>query len=258
MKKIFVFFALMPLAFYAHAQKWDLGVSLGAANYWGDLAPNIVPKETKPAAAIFLRYNISTSFALVNQISAFQLSGSDKNFGFNKMRNLSFSTNVTEFASFFEFNFVKFSNFKRDAKFTGFTYLGFAGFSFNPQAKMDGQTFDLVNMQTEGTTYSTFSYAIPFGIGLKYMISHNKNLEASVGFRRTFTDYLDDVSGKYADRTNKTGYAGLLSDRSFEIAGEQVFKAGYQRGDNGYNDWYMQAVITFSVKLPSRIKCAKL
>jgi hypothetical protein len=256
MKKAIYIVALF-ISLQTNAQKWDIGVSAGAANYWGDLAPSIAFNETKPAAAVFARYNISTSFAWVNQISAFQLSGDDKNFTYNKMRNLNFSTNVTEYASYFEFNFIKFGPFKRDAKFTGFTYLGFAGFSFNPQTKLNGETYNLVDLQTEGVSYSKFSYAIPFGIGVKWLYSHNKSIEASIGFRRTYTDYLDDVSGKYADPAIKTGIGGLLADRSWEVAGEPQFKKGFQRGDPGYNDWYMQAMITFSIRLPSKIKCAK-
>jgi hypothetical protein len=68
---------------------------------------------------------------------------------------------------------------------------------------------------------------------------------------------LDDVSGKYADPSIKTGIGGLLADRSWEVAGERKFKKGFQRGDPGYNDWYMQASVTFSIRLPSKIKCAK-
>jgi len=257
MKKYIIYFSLLIISNIVFAQKWDVGISAGLANYWGDLAPSIAFNETKPAASILARYNISTSFAWVNQFSAFQLSGDDKNFSSNKIRNLNFTSNITEYSSFIEFNFVKFGPFKRDAKFTGFTYLGFAGFSFNPQTKFDGKTYDLADLQTEGVSYSKFSFAIPFGIGIKWLFTHNKCLEANVGFRRTYTDYLDDVSGKYIDPTSKTGVGGLLADRSWEVAGEPQFKTGYQRGEPGYNDWYMQAMLTLSIRLPSKIKCAK-
>jgi hypothetical protein len=72
------------------------------------------------------------------------------------------------------------------------------------------------------------------------------------------TDYLDDVSGQCADPSTKTGIGGLLADPDpWEVAGEPQFKKGFQRGDPGYNDWYMQAMITFSIRLPGKIKCAK-
>jgi hypothetical protein len=47
---------------HAQAQKWEIGVSAGAANYWGDLAPRCcIQNETKPAGALFARHDISTS-----------------------------------------------------------------------------------------------------------------------------------------------------------------------------------------------------
>jgi hypothetical protein len=36
---------------------------------------------------------------------------------------------------------------------------------------------------------------IPYGIGIKYNIGGKFSLAADMGYRYTFTDYLDDVSG---------------------------------------------------------------
>lgn len=264
MKKLVIIFLFCSAFVQTQAQKWDIGLSLGAANYWGDLAPKIVQKETHPALAFFGRYNFNSTFSWKAQFMRTTVSGNDQNFDFNKMRNLSFSSPITEFSSTFEFNFVKMSNYVEDSKFTGFVYTGLSGFFFNPQAVMDNTTYNLKDYKTEGVSYSTFSLAIPMGFGLKYMVGKNKTLSADVCFRRTFTDYLDDVSGKYPDATTwaqmKFSPAADLSDRSREVSLSNQYQnqPGMQRGDPTYKDWFMTLMLTFSYRLPASTKCPSL
>lgn len=263
MKRI-LFFSAVLISLSSLAQKWDIGLSYGAANYWGDLAPKIVYSESHPAVALFGRYNFNSTFAWRAQFMSSQLSGNDKNFDFNKNRNLNFTTSVNEFSSLFEFNFVKLSNYVEDSKFTGFVYTGLCGFFFSPQTTLDGQTYNLRDYKTEGVNYSKFSMAIPLGFGLKWLVRKNKTLSLDLCYRRTFTDYLDDVSNKYPDQATwnqmKFSPAADLSDRSREIniTGEYLNKPGSQRGDPTYNDWYMSLMFTFSYRLPASTRCPGL
>ena len=48
--------------------------------------------------------------------------------------------------------------------------------------------------------YNLTQFAIPFGGGIKFRVSENVVLAYEVGFRKTFTDYLDDVSTFYVDQ----------------------------------------------------------
>ena len=67
--------------------------------------------------------------------------------------------------------------------------------------------------------------------------------------RKTFTDYLDDVSGKYPSYASlpggSGGLAGALSDRSGEV-GEKIGKPGYQRGQSPKKDDYFFGGISIS------------
>jgi len=49
------------------------------------------------------------------------------------------------------------------------------------------------------TPYSRFQVVIPLGIGARYKLTNNLDLGLEIGYRHTFTDYLDDVSGEYVD-----------------------------------------------------------
>lgn len=62
------------------------------------------------------------------------------------------------------------------------------------------------------------------------------------GVRKTSTDYLDDVSGVYADPIILLHEGGeevaFLSDPSVEVTGEPVGVTGKMRGDNHKSDDY--------------------
>jgi hypothetical protein len=260
-------FFLVPFLFIlparkSCAQRIEVGATLGAANYVGDLAPSMVASETHPALGFFGRYNISSSFAVTAGINFTRVSGSDKHFPVNQPRNLSFRSNITEYATTVEFNFSKYALGILDKKFTSYVFLGLGMFQYNPQAYYRNEWIDLRGIQTEGKSYNTLSMMIPFGMGIKWRMNRSFALEASVGFRKTYTDYLDDVSDTYSDvaqqQQNKGITAAILTDRSAEINnGEFRNKPGYRRGNPDFNDWYVMGGITLSYRIFNRQKCAR-
>ncbi len=244
------------------AQRIELGATIGCANYVGDISPSMVIKETKPALGFFGRYNFSSSFAFTGSFLVTQISGSDQNFDFNAPRNLSFRCNITEFSGVFEFNYLKYALGVRDQNFTSYIFLGLGMFKYNPQANYEGSWIDLRPIETENKGYSTVSVAVPFGIGIKWRMSRHLALESSLGFRKTYTDYLDDVSRMYADPVAKAESkgvtAGVLTDRSSELNnGIPQFKEGYHRGNSDFRDWYIIAGVSLSIRIFDRQKCAR-
>ena len=255
-----VCFTLVVL--FSQAQNIEIGVSVGGANYFGDLAPTPVVSETKFASGVFARINLSSTWAWTNSLMFAQVSGNDKNFDFNANRNLNFKTDVTEFASVIEFNYFKYGVGVLDSKFTSYLFAGIAVFGFNPQGYYNNQWYNLKDFHTEGVNYNTNSFAIPFGIGLKYILNKNINFECQFGFRKTYTDYLDDVSKTYPDINQKLKDGGTvaatLSDPSVLLNGG-VFtnKNGYKRGNSDINDWYMIAQVSLSYRFYRKVKCSR-
>lgn len=241
----------------AKSQKVDFGLSLGLANYWGDLAPSIAWNETHGSSTIFVRYNISKNWAWNNQITSLNLSGTDKNFEFNKNRNLDFTTKVTEYTSILEFNFVKFGYGVLDDKITGYVYGGLSAFKFSPETMFGSTKVVLRDWRTENVSYSKFDFSIPFGVGVKWIFARRMSLEGQLGFRRTFTDYLDDCSANYIDISDKTVMRSYLVDRSFEATGAFKSRVGQKRGNADYNDWYIISSFSLVYRIPTRMKCAR-
>jgi len=97
------------------------------------------------------------------------------------------------------------------------------------------------------------------GAGLKFYASDRINLSAEVLYRKTFTDYIDDVSNKYIDPVLYTKYlsaqeatlAYKLSDKAIGIIypGMTRYPAGTQRGDPKNKDTYFSVVMKFGVRL---------
>ena len=92
-------------------------------------------------------------------------------------------------------------------------------------------------------------------LGLKYQPAKRITLAVELGVRKTFTDYLDDVSGSYADPvklTSEKGYlASELAYRTDELQGYENTSvlANSQRGDSGNKDWYILNTFSFTYKL---------
>jgi hypothetical protein len=92
--------------------------------------------------------------------------------------------------------------------------------------------------------YSLTQLAIPFGGGIKYNISDKVGLAFEVGLRKLFTDYLDDVSGNYADPNELMAAKGQqaveLSYREDELPnGDLNYPVkGETRGNPKYKDYY--------------------
>jgi hypothetical protein len=105
------------------------------------------------------------------------------------------------------------------------------------------------------TKYSLTQAALPFGGGVKLALSENIRLRFEIGFRKTFTDYLDDVSTTYADQSMllaKNGQRAVdLAFRADELKGTATSypPVSSMRGNSGNKDWYYFSGLGLSFRL---------
>ena len=107
------------------------------------------------------------------------------------------------------------------------------------------------------TPYKTYSFGIPFGLGVKISLARRLGLAVFWEMHKTFTDYLDDVSTTYymvGSTINKDDPSRLLSDPT------RSYDPGMERGNPRNNDWYSFSGITLTYKfnLVSRKRCRDL
>ncbi len=260
----------------------------GGSNYSGDLSQDpITLKETNPAGGAFLRYNINPFWTIKGNAYYGRISGDDANASSDKhrLRDLSFRSDILDIGGNIEYNIMGFEagNRMHRHNFSPYVFAGLSVFHFNPEAfyvppgsSATGSWIALQPLGTEaqGTTYNNSQdkynltqISIPFGFGLKLNVFENYSVGLEVGWRKTFTDYLDDVSGLYPA-------LGVLKTQTGSIAAEQLANKAYYYGGNGgtignpaylatasnklyrgdptTDDWYIFAGITISYTiLPS-------
>lgn len=237
------------------AQHFEAGANLGVTFYEGDLTITTVKDrlaEINLGGGGFIRYNINNFMAARFSINYGKVTGADG--GDRAERNLSFSSNILEFALTGEINILGYQPYNLERVFSPYVFGGIALFKFNPQAELDGITYDLQPLGTEGQGLADFperqfynltQFSIPVGLGLKYALSDTWNIGIEGGIRVTFTDYLDDVSLTYPGTSvlleNRGDIAAALSDRS--LNGRD---AGAGRGNAGVNDYYLFGGVTIS------------
>jgi len=105
--------------------------------------------------------------------------------------------------------------------------------------------------ENRGRQYNRVQIAIPMGVGFQVRIAKSMNLGFECGFRKTFTDHLDDVSGAYPNidafiEENPMGAA--LSFRSPEVSDNPLQNPeGELRGSPLAKDWYFFGGVMLSV-----------
>lgn len=260
--------------------RWETIYGIGVANFLGELGgadqigtdymKDFEFKTTRLALMAGMRFKQTQQISHKVNLTLGIIAGNDQltNEPIRNARNLNFRSPIIEAGYNFEFYLRKEKRghrFKlrgvKGIKSMGlypYGFFGIAGFFFSPQGRVDNKWTWLKGLNTEGQTlsptrepYSRFQLAIPLGVGLKYAIDRRWLISIEYGMRKTFTDYIDDVSTTYypnhliEEQFGTT--AALAADPTQET---WVGAAPYQqRGDPTDNDSYMFLIIGANYKL---------
>ncbi len=259
--KLLLTLAALFIGLAGHAQDKEVGIFLGTTQYQGDLSKDqITLNQTKPGFGVLGRYYFNPRFDISAGLYLGWISGSDANYSSvasRTYRNLAFQSVVVDLHGMLEYNILPYISNSKKYRFTPVLFAGLSVFYFNPTDTAGGTTYNLHNYSTEGeclpngpAQYSQVQIAIPMGIGFKYSLGNFWNLGLEFGLRKTFTDYLDDVSGKYYNYdelvANKGAIAGQLANKS---PGNGNANNGLLRGNSNANDTYVFAGFTLTKTL---------
>jgi len=278
-----------------------VGVSLNAMNYFGDVTPeadftSLRLQSTRPSVSVHFTRKLTPRFHARGTFTWGRITGDDSKSaspdeGENVpryKRNLSFRNDIKELSVLGIVDlFENRRTYLRRPDFTPYAFAGIAVLHHNPKAYYDGGApgmgtgwYELQPLGTEGQyaengegypdPYSRVQIAIPFGIGVKYRIDRRWDIGFEITWRKTFTDYLDDVSSSYADKGDLSLEAAILSDRSAETGNYPVLEGpngyphvrgyglkGDQRGDVSDKDWYITTGVTLSYILRPAVRGPK-
>lgn len=260
MKRIALIIILGLSAMGLHAQKtMEVGVFGGGSYYIGDLNPGMHFLMTSPAYGLVARLNLDPRWTI--RLSGYlgEIAGDDAVSGYSSGRELKFNSKITDVSAVIELNFLNYITGSTRKFFAPYIFGGVGFFKYKPEA--DGVS--LQELGTEGqnigfdgrSPYQTTQIAFPFGFGVKYSINKKLGFAFEWGLRKTFTDYIDDVSTTYylnGESIDPSDVGQIMSDPT---RSHQPYET---RGNSSAQDWYafFGVSITYKFRLGGNKRCA--
>lgn len=248
----------------------SVAISLNAMNYFGDVVPNptltsLRAGASRPNVGLSLTRRLAPRLSVRAALSYGRITGEDSKAAdpgdadarFRHHRNINFRNDLVELSAVGVVDlFANRYAYTRRPNFVPYVFGGIALFHHNPKGRVEGGTVpgtltkgDYLRLQplrTEGQKegYSLTQIALPFGVGGRYRLNQKMDLSLEIGWRKTFTDYLDDVSGDYTAIANLDNdaarYFGHSVTRTDGGNGFYNFNgAGSMRGSSNEKDWYI-------------------
>ena len=262
-KAVLIFVISLALSTSVLAQRAEIGINAGGAGYLGDLNQNNPVKISGISAGAFARINFNPYLGLglhytYGEIKGDDLKSSNDQF---KERALNFNTSIHEVSLLANLNFFDIYSASSKRKFTPYIFAGVGGFYFNPKATYDNVKYTLsdytTNAKKDGTpvTYKQYAISVPYGVGVKYKLTDYLTLFSEIGYRTTFTDFIDDVGDYYYLNTmpGSTGASRYFPPYNASTTAS-IGVPGTQRGDLRKRDTYMFVSIGISYTFVSQ-KC---
>lgn len=277
MKNIFILIFVLCLTTISKAQwLWDYGVTVGVSNYLGDIGgkektrrdfvADMKMAKTRWNVGGFARYKVHQKVSVKLALDYLRIEGDDKlsSNPARNARNLNFRNDMFDLAVtgqvfFYEDNDLG-NTYRYKNGFRAYFFAGVGAYYSNPKANLNGEWVKLRPLQTEGRAYSPIGINIPAGVGFYFTVHKKHRIGYELNYRTTFTDYLDDVSGNYADPSNMSPEGAALSNRTGEVSGldpafaknfgyDATSSTGNKRGDKTHKDGYMTMSLSYSYVL---------
>lgn len=271
---------------------WEAGLNVGPSFFLGDLGGNagkgtrflkdINPQFTNIMKGVYVAAYPTEWFGFRLALQKGTLEADDAAVDtkgvhelWRKERNLDFRSNISEAYIAAEiFPLMMFPGIAEgNPRMRPYGVIGIGMFHFNPQGSLTDANgkktwYDLHPLRTEGQgmseypnskPYSLTQYNIPMGGGIKYYLSDRFNISTEVLYRKSFTDYIDDVSTNYIDpnlfdkylSVQDAAIAKQIHDKMYAIhsAGVTRYAPGTQRGNVNQDDAYFSLLLKFGVRL---------
>lgn len=231
LKRIFLVLLLLFLQQTVFAQNKDrrakyysFGVQAIGSYFWGDVSSSIKTVRTGLGTQYYHKFKPNLAFTV--DVNYIRLLADDQSASSIKkrstsdayIRNLHVRNDVIEVGVHARYELFACNDYftkRKDINYFGTIGLGIL--YTNPQARdSTGDWRNLKNIHTENRSYSNFTAYVPVSAGMQIKLGSHIDLELEVGYRFTFTDFLDDAKGDYVDIALLEGDAKYMSNRSAE------------------------------------------
>ena len=275
-------------------QRVEYSFGIGATNFLGDLGgrdqvgsdfiQDFEWAATRYAAGIGYRYQFAKDWYVKGNFYYALVSGDDDltEQPARARRELNFKADIFELSAQFEYMLIKQKSGhlyrlrgvrgKSWFRFEVYAFGGIGAIYYNPKGERNGSWFNLAPLNTEGqglpggpSDYSQITMVVPYGIGIRRNLGGGArartfgqwsiSLELSV--RKTFSDYIDDVSTYYYNDGGSVAIADAYGEEAgyFHDPSGHYANGGYgelqQRGDHTDKDAYLMGILSLNYK-PAR------
>jgi hypothetical protein len=256
MKKLLFAFCFFPLI--TVAQNFHFSGRLGIANYQGDLKAKAVSlSQAKLMGSVGVQYDLSEHITARTYVTLTSLRADDKKgTAIMQQRNLNFSSKIADWEITGQYTFLNLN----DHWWTPYIFAGIGIYHFNPYTKdTSGTKYFLQPLSTEGNgftagtkNYKLTQFSVPIGFGAEYSLNEDMRIGIEFGYRKIFTDHLDDVSNVYIDQATLLSARGAkaveLAYRGDEVHAGAYPPAGANRGNSNIKDGYYYIALTYTVR----------
>jgi len=273
---ILLLFSLFTLSMQSQ-WLWDFGVNASAANYLGDIGGGAGTRKdfvgdlklakTRWNFGGFARYKWRPKVSLKLAVDYLRLEGDDalsSNPG-RRFRNFNFRNDVYDVGFTGEYFFYENNDLGNTYRyrngFRAYLFAGVGAFYTNPKTLYKGEWVALQPLATEGVTYRKVVMNIPMGVGFYFTFNKKNRIGFEINYRKTFSDYIDDISGNYPDKPSDPYDQGLIlrttelnsTDPDLVASDPGAYKShnfgGYKRGDSKHKDAYLTMGLSYSYVL---------
>jgi hypothetical protein len=217
LQRRFFFVACFFIGYTVSAQKSEVGFGIGTLNYTGDLARSYNILNSKPAATLFYRSNVSKVVSLRAALMGGGIGATDKRpiDAFAEQRDASFNLFLMEASTVLEYHFMNWRDDKHILRYTPYMFGGLG-------------IFGISGTQNKVSQYSNVQVAIPFGLGVKYILNPKWYLALEFGARKTFFDYLDNVSAGTNQLIKNYQYGNRYDNDTYYFIGLSITRTFYE------------------------------
>jgi hypothetical protein len=196
-------FLLLLCTTVAFSQKYEVGLGIGGMNYTGDMVRDYRIENNRPGGMLFFRYNVNDYLSLRGNFMGGVLYGNDRKpiDAFADARNApDFTIPAIELAGMVEYYFLDYKENINLLRWSPYFFIGMGATWFGAHENPAG-------------SYSSIHPVIPMGLGFKYLLRREWSIGIEGGARKTFFDYIDNLSE--GDLTNKNLQYGNGYDKDW-------------------------------------------
>ncbi|WP_338221250.1 type IX secretion system protein PorG [Algoriphagus sp. oki45] len=223
------------------AQKYEIGGGIGGATYSGDIIRKVDLGQIGFQGTLFGKRNFDNVWTLRVALSTAILHADDEVRPLDlvaKSRDARFKGGVIEASAVMEFNFLDFLRNDSEFRWSPYAFFGIGFSYFTMKGRPSAERF------TPADYYQLTSPVIPFGGGVKYRLNDRWTLAGELGFRPTFTDYLDKIDSK----------AGIFLNTEVDPNTGTTPSQIINFGNPNTKDWYYFLGLTVSYTF-ANVKC---